>query len=107
MEGARKRSAERLLNVGRVVGILRNSKNTDERANTRGLGNNVRRKQKASKFKEKTLNGTRKNTKKQFRTIERKKAVKWRRKTLKKHQKLKTPQPLHTVKLRAHVKAHT
>ena len=86
MEGAGKRSAR-----GSRSGHTEKLGNTDKRANTHGLGNNIRRQQKVSKSKEKTLNGSRKNTKTQFRTIEGKKAVKWRRKTLKNSKNWRRP----------------
>ena len=64
MEGAGKRSAERLLNVGRVVGILRNSKTRTNEPTHVGWATTYDDSEKASKSNGITLNGSRKNTKK-------------------------------------------
>ena len=106
VEGAGNKSTKRLLNVGRVVGILRKLEATDETSQHKWkwattYGNS----KKASKLPTKNTKRLWENTKELGQTMF-KKNRKMEKKNTKRLYKLKTPQPLHTVKLRPHVKSH-
>ena len=105
VEGVENKSAERLLNVGRVVGILRKLETTDETSQHTGTtGSNVRRQQTASKLSTKNTKRFREKTPKNWDEQWRTKSRNMEKKTLKNSKKLRTPQPLHTVKLRPHAR---
>ena len=84
IEEAGNKSDVRLLNVGRVVGILKNLKSHGRTDQPHESGNNVRQQQKASKSSEKNTKKAPGNTKKLRQTIpQKKKAEKMQKKALK------------------------